>query len=165
MIRHHGRHPERRKHPRFPVVGGLIEPISLRYVPECRRPAAKAAAPVRSQPAILTNLSAGGMSLITFVEPPHAKRLEMDLNLPGLNHVPLVARVVRMHQKGETYNVGIQFTSISRRNQLQINLMAADHMDCETRIALSLPEACVPACRFHPLCHKPQKAPHWPPKV
>lgn len=147
-----GKHPERRKHPRLPVVEGLIEPINLRYNSV-------------SQPAILTNLSAGGMSLILFVEPPRAKVMELDLTLPGMPHVPIQARVVRLHAKGETYNVGIQFTRIQRRHRSQINGWAEDHLDCETRLSLSLPESCVPACRFHFLCQKTQKAPHWPPRA
>lgn len=165
----HHRKSERRQHPRFPVLEGLIEPITLRYtITETRADAKKdksAPEKTHNQPAILTDLSAGGMSLITFVEPPHTKILQMDLCLPGLSHVPVHAKVVRVHTKGETYNVGIQFTRIPKKYQKQINDMAMDHIDCDTRISLSLPEACVPNCRFNHLCQKTQKAPHWPPKV
>src|SRR5581483_2308332 len=127
---------ERRKHPRFPVVEGLIEPINLQIA----QPDSKAAQ-AKSQPAILTNLSAGGMSLLTFIEPPHAKVFDMEFGLPGLDHVPVEGKVVRVHAKGQTFNVGIQFTKISKKHQQQINNMAGDHLDCETRISLSLPEA------------------------
>lgn len=168
------RESERRRHPRLPVVEGLVEPITLRYAPDASADAARpsrggpspaARGGLPSQPAILTNLSAGGMSLITFVEPPHARTLAMDLSLPGLEHVKIEAKVVRVLSKGQTYNVGIQFTKISAKSQKQINDVASDHLDCETRIALALPEACVPHCSFHRLCQKPQKAPHWPPKA
>lgn len=154
-----GHKEERRKHPRFPVVEGLIEPINLQITV----PASKASNS-KTQPAILTNLSAGGMSLLTFIEPPHAKTFVMELGLPGLDHVPVEGKVVRVHAKGQTFNVGIQFTKISKKHEKQINDMAADHLDCETRITLSLPEACVEECRFHWMCHKPQKSPHWPKK-
>lgn len=165
---HRSHHPERRVHKRFSVVDGLVEPITLRYAEPEKRAGAKQdkhALSVKSQPAVLTDLSAGGMSLIVFMEPPHAKRFEMDLNIPGLNHVSIEGRVLRIHQKGETFNVAVQFVRIDTKHQDRINEMAEDHLDCETRIALNLPDACVPACHFHWLCRKPQKAPHWPPKA
>lgn len=149
------RQSERRQHPRLPVVEGLIEPITLR-LEDGKSP--------RNQPAILTNLSAGGMSLVMFAEPPHARKLEMVLSLPGIE-IPVEAKVIRISEKGQTFNVGITFTKISKKHQSQISRLAQDFGDCETRLALHLPEACVPDCTFNKLCMKPQKAPHWPPKA
>jgi len=143
---------ERRRHRRFGVVEGMIEPITLQL----------AGAGSKSQPAIMTDLSAGGMSLLMFSEPPHAKTFEMVLAIPGLDRVPIEAAVVRVLQKGETYKVGLAFTKIAKKAQERIEAMAVDNADCETRVALRLPEACVPDCRFHSLCAKPVKAPHWP---
>ncbi len=142
---------ERRQHRRFSVVDGMIEPISLEL-----------GAAAKSQPAIMTDLSAGGMSILLFCEPPHAKSFEMTLAIPGLDKTPIEASIVRVHQKGETYSVGISFTKIAKRFQDRIAGMADDNADCETRVALRLPEACVPNCSFHTLCAKPVKAPHWP---
>lgn len=161
----HSHGEERRKHHRFPVVQGLIEPINLQFdIVGDGKNGKVSHSKSKSQPAILTNLSAGGMSLLIFVEPPHSHVFEMELGLPGLDHVPVEGKIVRVHTKGETFNVGIQFTKIAKKHQQYINDMAVDHLDCETRISLGLPEACVPGCRFHWLCHKPQKSPHWPPK-
>jgi len=158
------RSDERRRHHRFSLAEGLVEPITLRFSSNGGSKASPT--PAKTQPAVLTDLSASGMSMIVFVEPPHAKTFEMDLNLPGMpHHIPIEARVVRVHSKGETFSVGIAFTRIEKKHQKLINDMASDHTDCETRIGLRLPEACVPDCRFHRLCRKPQKAPHWPPKV
>lgn len=152
---------ERRKHARFAIVGNLIEPITLRYAAPKGDGHKVPSADAMTQPAILTNLSGGGMQLITFLAPPHAKRLDMVLNLPGFDHMPVTGHVVRVHEKGETFVVGIQFVHIQEKHQRRINDMAVDNLDCETRLALSLPEACVKDCHFHPLCHKVQKAPHW----
>ena len=176
MIHKNGKYSnERRKHPRFKVVSDLVEPISLRYLPDKtargasgrRKGAAHDDVPkyARNQPAILTSLSAGGVSLITFLAPPHAKIFKMTLTIPGLDNVPVEGRVVRVHQKGETYIVGIEFTKIAKKHQNLITQMANDDVDCNTRLSLGLPESCVPNCRFHSLCTKAQKTPHWPPKV
>ncbi len=145
---------ERRQHARLPVVEGMIEPITVE-LPGDKGPA---------QPAILTNLSAGGMSLLMFVEPPHARQLDMVLNIPGLERVPIKGKVVRVHEKGPTFNVGIAFIQISKKHQEHINAMAEDHGDCEARIGLKLPEVCVKTCSFHVPCAKPQKGPFWPKK-
>lgn len=156
--------PERRRSPRLPVVEGMIEPITVKFdgAKSEKNHAPAAAGADKNQPAILTDLSAGGMSLLMFLEPPHAKKLDMVLTIPGLNHLPIEGKVVRINQKGETYNVGIAFTRIEKKHQSKISDMAQDHLDCETRIALKLPEACVKTCSFHALCGKPQKAPYWP---
>lgn len=155
---------ERRKHARFAVVEGMVEPITVNFDAQ-KKPAGrgrKGQPPTqKNQPAILTDLSAGGMSLILFLEPPKTKTLEMVLNLPGLVEIPIEGRIVRISERGQTYNVGIAFTKISKKHQAQIDEMAQDHLDCETRLSLKLPESCVPKCRFHALCAKPQKAPHW----
>ncbi|MBI5623237.1 MAG: PilZ domain-containing protein [Elusimicrobia bacterium] len=144
--------PDRRRHHRFSVVEGLIEPITVRFDANGRG---------IEQPAILTDLSAGGMSMVCFAEPPKAKKLDMVLSLPGLKSVPITGRVARMHQKGQTWNVGIAFSELSSKHRMVINKMANDNLDCETRISLSLPDACVPDCTFHFLCVKPQKVPQY----
>lgn len=145
---------DRRQHSRFPVCEGMIEPITVKF------DATKSA----GQPAILTNLSAGGMSLLMFLEPPTAKRLDMVLTLPGLSEVPVEGKVVRVNQKGETYSIGIAFTKIGKKHQSKISAMAQDHIDCEMRIALKLPEVCIATCNFNAMCGKAQKAPFWPAK-
>ena len=161
-----GKHStDRRRHRRLSVVSDLVEPIVLSYAPDPREKKA-AAVPkhLRTQPAVLTNLSAGGLSLITFLAPPQAKTFRMTLTIPGLDHLPVTGRVVRVSKKGETFIVGIAFTKIAKKFQRTISRMADDDADCNTRLSLGLPESCVETCSFHQLCTKTQKAPHWPAK-
>lgn len=155
--------PDRRRSLRLPVLEGMIEPITVKFdgAKGEKKPEPAASGADKNQPAILTNLSAGGMSLLMFLEPPHTKRLDMVLTIPGLNHLPIEGKVVRINQKGETYSVGIAFTKIDKKHQTRISAMAQDHIDCETRIGLKLPEVCVKTCSFHALCGKAQKAPYW----
>lgn len=148
---------ERRRHTRFPVVEGMIEPITVQFA----APKKTSKGEDKNQPAILTDLSAGGMSLLMFLEPPQARVLDMVLTIPGLERVPIEGKVVRVHQKGDTFSIGIAFTKIGKKYQSRISGMAQDHIDCDTRLALRLPEACVSTCAFHALCGKPQKAPFW----
>ena len=141
---------DKRRYARFPV-GGFVGPITLRLDSQGKS----------SQPAVLTDLSAGGISLVTFIEPPHSRRIEMILSLPGLKSVSVEGKVARVMEKGQTYKVGISFTKIEKKHKELINNMALDNQDCDIRVALKLPEACVPDCRFHHLCAKPQKALYW----
>ena len=140
---------ERRQHRRFTVIEGMIEPITLEL-----------GGNGKPQPAIMTDLSAGGMSLLVFCEPPHTHTFEMVLSIPGLDRLPIEATIVRVHQKGETYSLGLSFKKISKKLQEQIGKMADDHADCETRVALRLPDACGPDCDFHKLFAKPGKSSH-----
>ncbi len=147
---------ERRKFPRFEILNGLAEPVTVDFkisTATARRSA--------SVPAVLTNLSAGGMSVVLFSRPPAARSLQMVLSLPGLRKLPLEGRVVRSAAKGETYSLGIAFSKIAVKHRQLLEKMAENNADCDTRIALRLPEACMAECSFHPLCSKPQKGPYW----
>ncbi len=143
MSEHKKTGAERRKHRRFSVVEGMVEPITLELE--------GADSQMRKQPAIMTDLSAGGISLLMFVEPPHTKSFQMTLSIPTLEGVPIEAAVVRVHQKGETYSVGLAFRKIPREAQKSIEKMAEDSADCQTRTSLGLPDACGTDCPFHSL--------------
>ena len=143
MSEHKKTGAERRKHRRFSVVEGMVEPITLELEGSDNM--------MHKQPAIMTDLSAGGISLLMFIEPPHTKSFQMTLNIPGLEGVPIEAGIVRVHQKGETYSVGLAFRKISREAQKAIEKMAEDSADCQTRTSLGLPDACGSDCPFHSL--------------
>lgn len=150
MSEHKKTGAERRKHRRFSVVEGMVEPIALEIE--------GADSIMRKQPAIMTDLSAGGISLLMFIEPPHTKSFQMTLSIPGLEDSPIEASVVRVHQKGETYSVGLAFKRISREAQKSIEKMAEDSADCQTRVSLGLPDACGSDCPFHSLFSGKSKA-------
>ena len=143
MSEHKKTGAERRKHRRFSVVEGMVEPITLELEGSDNM--------MHKQPAIMTDLSAGGISLLMFVEPPHTKSFQMTLNIPGLEGVPIEAGIVRVHQKGETYSVGLAFRKIPREAQKSIEKMAEDSADCQTRVSLGMPDACGSDCPFHSL--------------
>lgn len=140
---------ERRKHARLPIIHGVVEPVNLAFEDH--------AGNMISQPAILSNLSSGGMRLMTFIDPPKGNLLEMSLELPGLGKFPVQGRIAWVRGKGGVFMTGIAFTNIGKAAVAKINAMAEDYEDCETRVALKLPEACVGSCKCHYLCNKPQK--------
>jgi len=142
---------ERREHVRLPILHGILEPVDVNFYDK------EDTAKGRPQPAILVDLSAGGMRLITFLEPPHSKELNMVLKLAGAKEMPIIGRISWVKEKGGVFMNGITFSSISNDDKKHISEMAEDYVDCDTRIALKLPEVCVGTCRANGLCNKPQK--------
>jgi hypothetical protein len=142
---------ERREHVRLPILHGILEPVEVDFYD--KGDTGKS----RPQPGILVDLSAGGMRLITFLEPPHSKELNMILQLVGVKEMPITGKISWVKEKGGVFMNGITFSEISGEDKKRISEMAEDYVDCDTRVALKLPEVCVETCRAHGLCNKPQK--------
>jgi hypothetical protein len=142
---------ERREHVRLPMLHGILEPVEIEFY------TSTAHGQSVPQPAILADLSAGGMRLITFMAPPHTKELNIILKLDGVKEMPVTGRITWVKDKGGVFMNGIAFSHISPDDRKRINEMAEDYSDCDTRTALKLPEVCVETCRAHGLCNKPQK--------
>lgn len=141
---------ERRQHVRLPIMHGILEPVIVEFslIKENK---------TIPQPAILSDLSAGGMRLITFMEPPHSNELNIVLKLSGFGDMPIKGTISWVKEKGGVFMNGITFLTISVENKKKINEMAEEYADCDTRMALKLPEVCVESCKAHYLCNKPQK--------
>ena len=160
---------ERRRFRRFQVLDGFAEAVTIKFGPETAKDGAvvkhskKDLEPQQpgSQPALMTDLSAGGMSLILFSEPAKVRKLSMTLDLPGISRASFEGKIVRIIQKGETYSVAVAFTKVAPKTSAHISRMADDNADCETRLSLRVPEVCTPSCAFHALCAKSQKGPYW----
>ncbi|MHB0996983.1 MAG: PilZ domain-containing protein [Elusimicrobiales bacterium] len=142
---------ERREHVRLPILHGILEPVEIEFFTQDTQ-----GKPV-PQPAILADLSAGGMRLITFMPPPHTKELNILLKLNGVKQMPVTGKISWVKDKGGVFMNGISFIHISHDDRKRINELAEDYTDCDTRYGLKLPEVCVETCRAHGLCNKPQK--------
>src|SRR5688572_11225451 len=93
---------ERRRHPRLPLHISVVKMVDF----ECEG---------LSQPAVLVDLSAGGLSMICFALPPMSQKVTFRLSLPGLVNAKVHGRVVRAHRKGETYRVAVEFTEFQEQ--------------------------------------------------
>lgn len=140
---------EKRRHRRMPVISNLIEPVNLSYkTPEGKR---------TELVAILADLSASGMRMISFLGAPLAETFSITLQLPGMHQMDIQARMAWAKQKDNVYTVGIEFTDMKPENAALISAMADDFNDCDTRILLRLPEVCVANCKACKICNKIQK--------
>ncbi len=91
--------PEKRKHRRMPVISNLIEPVNLFYKTKDGKET--------SLVAILADLSASGMRMISFLGAPLADTFSISLQLPGSDKMEIDARMAWMKQKENVYTVGI----------------------------------------------------------
>jgi hypothetical protein len=138
---------DKRKHKRFPVLRDMAEPVELYLMDD----------PARDVPAVLTNLSQGGMSMVIFAPVHGDAKLKIVLNLPGLEGAELEGHVTWTEAKGDTTAVGVRFDHLSRESTQRINRMAEDFQDCELKLSFGVRDVCFKECGYWPLCSKPVK--------
>lgn len=141
---------ERRRHPRVPVISNIVEPIDLAFSDEKTGQQHEAAA-------VLADLSASGMRIVSFLKAPVASSMRIKMELPFVGKFEVEAKTAWVRQKGPIYTIGIEFTKISSAVVQKITALANDFVDCNTRILLKLPEVCVPNCKCNAICNKIQK--------
>ena len=95
--------------------------------------------------------------MISFLGAPLADHFSISLQLPGTDKIEVEARLAWVKQRENVYTIGIEFTKMAEKYVKLISEMADDFNDCDTRILLKLPEACVPTCKCHRICNKIQK--------
>lgn len=139
--------PDKRSHKRFPVLKDMAEPVDLVLMEENPR----------EVPAVLTNLSAGGMALIVFAHVTGGAKLKIVLDVHGLEGVELNGRVAWTQPKGDTTAIGVRFDHLASATVQQINRMAEEFQDCELKISFGLKDVCFRACAYWALCAKPLK--------
>lgn len=141
---------ERRRHPRVPVISNIVEPIDLSYTDNND-------GKIHQIVAVLSDLSASGMRIVSFLKAPIAGTMHIKMELPTVGKFDVEAKTAWVRQKGPVYTIGIEFTKIEKSVSDKIMALANDFLDCNTRIMLRLPEVCVPNCKCNGICNKIQK--------
>jgi hypothetical protein len=108
-------------------------------------------------PAVLFDLSAGGMCLLSFVPVDLGSRIMTQIILPGLNMKLIEGKVMWTLEKGRSYRLGITFTKIDKSDVDTLAAIADDFVRCDAKIAAGDNSVCVDNCRYFALCEKPQK--------
>ncbi len=143
------KYSEKRRHPRMPVISNLIEPVNLHYKTQDGKET--------SLVAILADLSASGMRMISFLGAPLADKFSISLQLPGTDKMDVEAKLAWVKQRENVYTIGIEFLHMKEKDAKLISEMADDFNDCDTRILLKLPDVCTEKCKCHRICNKIQK--------
>jgi len=139
---------ERRKHKRLPVIKDLAEPIEITVLESGKK---------RQVPAVLTNLSAGGMDLVLMEAVQGKPLVRLNIHLPGFDRFEVEGKSVWSRSKGATSIVGIQFTKIDQDHAKQLTHMAEAFWECEARIKDQAPTVCFHGCTYWDLCEKTVK--------
>ena len=138
---------ERRRYRRIPAISVVKE--AMIESPELKMK--------REIPAIVFNLSAGGMALITFLSLPLNALISLNFNMDGLKLKDVEGKVVRVEGKKKTYLIVIAFTRIRDEVKSRINMMADAFDLCETRVLMGEEDVCSTECTYYELCSKPIK--------
>ncbi len=136
---------DKRKFKRFPVLYHLIKPVLIRTQDS------KAGI---SSSAIMANLSAGGMALLTFSSLSVGKNLLISFDLKNLKIDNVKSKVVRVENKEGSYILGIQFLNLKKEIADAINKLADDFDSCETRILLGEKPVCKKGCSYFEHCQR-----------
>ncbi len=145
---------ERRKHPRLPLHLSVAKLVDF----QCdglEMPA----------PAILVDLSAGGLSMIAFALPQLTKNVTFRLDLPGFVNAQLHGKIVRAHKKGETYQVAVAFSEFKAEWSGLVSKLVKAYDECEERLAQGDRRFCFKKCAFFSLCQKEEKGRVFPKAV
>lgn len=139
---------ERRKHKRIRLSPLLIEPISI-SVSSVRGTSAV--------PGIIADISPVGMAIIMYDNVSVGTKLEMDFNLLGLHIHKLKGTVSHMRANYNTYIMVISFDTLQQGIARQIETIAMDFEDCETRWYRGEKDFCAKTCGYYTYCSKSVK--------
>ncbi|MFA5974679.1 MAG: PilZ domain-containing protein [Elusimicrobiota bacterium] len=142
---------ERRKHPRLPLHLGIAKLVDF----QCE-------GFNHPSPAILVDISAGGLCMICFALPKIAQRVTFGLQLPGLVNAKVQGRVVRASRKGDTYQVAIAFSEFQEQWAHLVEKLVKAYNTCEDRLTQGDRRFCFKECGFFTLCQKDEKARIFP---
>jgi hypothetical protein len=116
-------------------------------------------------PAILVDLSAGGLSMIAFAMPQLTKNVTFRLELPGLVNAQLHGKIIRAIKKGETYQVAVAFNEFKEEWARLVTKLVRAYNECEDRMSQGDRRFCFKRCAFFVLCQKEEKARVFPKAV
>lgn len=137
----HAHGPERRKHVRLPVMKNIGKPVELLF--------GDSNTPV---PAVLLDLSAGGMGLLTFIPIKPGATICTKIDLPGLKTNVIECKVMWDIAKESTFRIGISFAKIEKDDFNKIEKMAEDFVKCEAKLAAGEKDICFTKCLYHAVC-------------
>lgn len=138
---------ERRRYQRFPIMHDLAKPVELRF---------KTGSITTPVPAVLLDLSAGGMGILTFMAIDVGSDIVIRINLADLK-IDVEGKVIWSLCKGETWRIGIAFNKINKDTIQKINRIAEDYNACEIKIGFGIKDVCFKECSYYALCTKPLK--------
>ncbi|MBA3064909.1 PilZ domain-containing protein [bacterium] len=110
-------------------------------------------------PAIMCDVSVGGLAMITFMPLPKNSDIVLDLNMPDINLHKVTAKIVRVEEKNGTFLIALEFSNLNPAVKKKINAMAIDWKKCEERMSVGEKIEC-PHCSYYNLCSKEVKKKH-----
>lgn len=129
---------ERRRHPRLPLHLSVAKLIEFRCEGQ-----------EQSIPAVLVDLSVGGLAMVAFAPPRLTQKITFRLELPGLVNAQLHGHVVRATHKGDTYQIAVAFDEFQQQWEHMIGKLYRALKDCEARWTQGDRQHCPKECAYH----------------
>ncbi len=149
---------DRRKHVRFPVAHNLAQIVSVDIkTAQHQSSHNKSSATHQHAEAVIYDLSAGGVAILTPANIPLGSEFDIVISLPSLKTKPIKCRVVHNSPRYDLNKIGIEFTHISSDDKAHINAIAEDYLNCEIKLTLGVKDVCFRQCRYYTLCAKDAK--------
>ena len=105
-------------------------------------------------PAVLLNLCASGLGLITFAALPIGTKICLNFDLVGLKMHDIEGKIMWSIDKGDTHRMGVEFMKINDHSRNKLTLMAQDDEDCSIKLELGVTDVCSKKCHYYLLCTK-----------
>ncbi|MFC1546716.1 PilZ domain-containing protein [bacterium] len=134
-----------RKHRRIRLSPLIIEPVQIR-IPDVKGR--------ETVPAIIADLSARGMAMLTYVKIPIGTEIAIDFNLIGLKIGNVKGKITHIRSHYKTFVLVIKFNKLQKVVQNQIEHIAMDYEDCEVQWKRGDKNFCTKACEYYPFCSK-----------
>ena len=138
---------ERRNHLRFPTLS-VIKTVEI-HTGDGKT----------DVPAIMCDVSVGGMAMITFLPLPKNSDIVLDLNMPDISLSKVAAKIVRVEEKNGTFLIALEFNTLDPAVKKKINTLALDWQKCEERLSVGEKIECR-SCSYYNLCNKEVKKKH-----
>ncbi len=129
---------ERRKHPRLPLHLSVAKLVDFKFEGSDH-----------PSPAVIVDLSAGGLSMICFALPKLSNQVTFRLDLPGVVSARIHGRVIRATRKGETYRVAVEFSEFREEWSHMISKLIKSYDDCQDRWNQGDRKHCPSECAYH----------------
>ena len=136
----------RRQYRRIRLTPLFVEPIQIK-IGESGKPI----------PGIMADLSAAGVSIITYGKLPIGETIKISFKVVGIPTAAIEGEVYKIREQSSTYLVVILFKDLHPEIADHLEKMAMDFEDCETKWTRGDFDFCNEDCAYYKYCSKTVK--------
>ncbi|MCP4482247.1 MAG: PilZ domain-containing protein [bacterium] len=133
----------KREHRRIRLTPLFVEPIQIQVGDSDKL-----------VPGIMADLSVAGVSIITYTHIPLGKNISLNFKLGGIDTGVIHGKVYKIREQSSTYMVVILFDDFQEKIAKDLENIAMDFEDCETKWVRGDFDFCSQDCAYYSYCTK-----------